>query len=552
MVNTDRLCMGCMNDNGGEKICPFCGHDSGIDNPAQYLAVGTWLNANRYLTGKIIEENGDSVVYIAWDNDNSAIVNITEYLPAGLSRRSADRLTVSPGETDAGAFLSGMEEFRALYTELSQLNIGGILPVIDIFESNGTLYAVNATVSSITLKDFLIRNGGTLKWEQVKPLFMPLISAVNELHEAGIIHYGISPETVLVGRDGRLYLTGFSIKRARVANVDFSYKLANGYTAPEQYDSEAVQTAAADVYALGAVLFRCVIGAIPPDAKERLENDKLSIPSSAAETVSKGALVAIASALKIDPETRISSADRLKKMVEAANTVAPAEETAASAGKKKKNTSSNKYAIISALVTALVFIMIAVVLFFFLGGKEDDEGNSSNNASTITPPIFSQTEIKYDDQGIEVPDWTGKTYAEVMDEVSDKNLELEIVIYGKVYSNEYGRGMVVEQSVKNSKVEPNSEIYIYISLGKSSLTMPRLIGLTPEEAKIRLFEEGFLAENIEFRERITDGASNEVTGCTVKAGEIVSVDERIIIDYCPEMELPEDEDPNGDNTTVLP
>lgn len=550
MVNTDRLCMGCMNDNGGEKICPFCGHDAAVDNPAQYLAVGTWLNANRYLTGKVIEENGDSVVYIAWDNDNSAVVNITEYLPAGLSRRSADRLTVSPGDLDAGAFLSGMEEFRTLFTDLSKLNVSGILPVVDLFESNGTLYAVTSTVSSITLKDFLIRNGGSLKWEQVKPLFLPLITTVSELHDAGIVHYGISPETVLVGRDGRLYLTGFSIKRARVANTDFSYKLASGYTAPEQYDPEAEQTASADVYALSALLFRCVIGAIPPDAKERLENDKLAIPSSAAENVSKGALVAIASALKIDVETRISTADRLKKMVEAANSVAPAEEGATPQGKKKKRKSANKYAIISALITAVVFVLLTVVIVLFFGGKGDEEGASSNNSSTVAPPIFSQTEIKYDDQGIEVPDWIGKTYTEVMDEVKDKKLELAIIPQGKVYSNEYARGQIVEQSVKNTKVEPNSEIYIYISLGKSSLTMPNLIGLTPEEAKIRLFEEGFLSENIEFRERITDGASNEVTGCTVKTGDLVPVDERIIIDFCPEMELPEDE--NQNDTDLIP
>ena len=33
MINTERLCPGCMNDNGGEKICPICGYDSASRNP---------------------------------------------------------------------------------------------------------------------------------------------------------------------------------------------------------------------------------------------------------------------------------------------------------------------------------------------------------------------------------------------------------------------------------------------------------------------------------------------------------------------------------------
>ena len=73
MVNTDRLCLGCMNDNGGEKVCPICGYDSTEDNGAAQLAVGTWLNANRYLLGRVIDEGGDGVTYIGWDNDANAV-----------------------------------------------------------------------------------------------------------------------------------------------------------------------------------------------------------------------------------------------------------------------------------------------------------------------------------------------------------------------------------------------------------------------------------------------------------------------------------------------
>ena len=100
-----------MNDNGGEKVCPICGHDSSEDNTAAQLAIGTWLNANRFLVGKVIEEGGDGITYIGWDNDSNAVVNIREYFPDGLAVRSGDRMTVTPAAEKGLAFNKGMEEF---------------------------------------------------------------------------------------------------------------------------------------------------------------------------------------------------------------------------------------------------------------------------------------------------------------------------------------------------------------------------------------------------------------------------------------------------------
>lgn len=540
MVNTERLCMGCMNDNGGEKICPICGHDSSADNSAQYLSVGTWLNNNRYLIGKVIDENGDSVVYIAWDNDNNAVVNITEYLPAGVARRSADRLTVSPVDNEGIAFNRGMAEFNDLHTLLSKVKISGILPVIDVFESNGTVYSVCTTVSSIPLKDFLIRNGGVLKWEQVKPLFIPLLTTINDLHNVGIIHRGISLENILVGRDGRLYLSGFSIKAARCANTEFAYKLYAGISAPEQYEPDAEVGVACDIYAVGAVLFRCVIGSIPPDAKERIVNDKLSIPANAAENVSRGALAAIANALKVDASVRTASADRFKKMLEVASTTTPTEQV--DEKPKKKKSAGKKYAVIASLVTALFFVVIVVGLVYFmdLGKLFNNDENSSipESSSSNYEPVFPQVNIKYNDNGIDVSDWSGKTYSELVKELNEQNVELEIVIIGKVYSDTYEKGLIVDQTVKEGKVEPNSEIGVYISLGKSTLIMPEILGLSCDKAKVMLFEAGFSSENIIFRERHS-GQPGTVTGSTVKPRETVSADEKIIIDFCPEEETPE-------------
>ncbi|MBO5872972.1 MAG: PASTA domain-containing protein [Clostridia bacterium] len=542
MLNTERLCMGCMNDNGGEKICPICGHDSSDDNTLTQLTIGTWLNANRFLVGRVIEEGGDGITYIGWDNDSNAVVNIREYFPDGLSVRSSDRMTVTPAAEKGMAFNKGMEEFVALFSKLSALpESAAILKIVDAFESNGTVYAVSQVVSGISLKAFLVRNGGSLKWEQVKPLFMPLLATVSELNDAGIIHRGISPETIIVGRDGKLRLTGFSIKEARVEHTDFIARLQSGYSSPEQYLENDDYSAVCDVYSLGAVMFRCLIGTTPPDAKERLVNDKLSISAKITETVPKGALIAVASTLKVDKTERTASVDRFRRMLEAvsSNTVILAQEEN---GDKKQQTQKGadgkKYAIIASAITAGIFlILICLGMIFFkdaLFPTESEPVDASQQSSSMpdTPSVgdVDSTIAHPGEKLYVVPDYTGNTFNNI---IRDENLsgKFEIVIAGTEYSNTVARGHVCKQTVaKGSEVARDTEIGVYISLGPSSVNMPNLVGMTEEKAYITLLEYGFFKSNIEFIYKNDDSfAPGTVIETSVKANKTVSTNDSITI-----------------------
>ena len=90
MQNTDRLCMGCMNDNGGEQVCPICGYDEQSLHPDSALPPRSWLGGDRYLVGKVLDTNGEGVTYLGWDNENDSIVWIREYFPAGLCERTPE------------------------------------------------------------------------------------------------------------------------------------------------------------------------------------------------------------------------------------------------------------------------------------------------------------------------------------------------------------------------------------------------------------------------------------------------------------------------------
>lgn len=550
MVNTDRLCLGCMNDNGGEKVCPICGHDSSVDNNIRCLAVGTWLNANRYLVGKVVETGGEGVTYIGWDNDLNAVVNIREFFPDRVAVRSIDRMTVNPADNEGLTFNKEKEEFVSLFKKLSaQPESTAILRVVDIFESNGTVYAVWNTVSGTTLKAFLVRNGGTLKFEQVKLLFMPLLATVTALNEAGIIHRGICPDNIIVGRDGKLRLSGFYVKEARIENGRVNPKVNPGYAAPEQYIESEVCSASCDVYALGAVIFRCLIGAPPPDAKERLINDKLSIPAKITETVPKGALVAIANALKIDKYERTDTVDSLRKMLEPV-----VARVAAPEGEKQENTvrkSTKKNSVVAYVITAVILFIaiVSVVLVVFkdsiFNSGESQYVSGSDLASSEQPDESSSEEtpsiIMPEEILFSVPNYSGYSINEVLldDSLSSK---FEIVIAGNEYSDTVERGCICRQTIEAGKeIAKDSEIGVYISLGPSSIKMPNIVGKTKDQAYIKLLEVGFYAKNIKFIEKSDASAMpGEVVSVSVETNQRVTINDSVTVYYNPETFSPEE------------
>lgn len=568
MVNTNRLCLGCMNDNGGEAICPICGHNSSEDNSEKYLSCGTWLNANRYYVGKVIVEDSDGPTYIAWDNDENAVVHIKEYFPEGIAVRSADRLTVTPAEDMGLPFNKGREEFARLFNRLSETTESVyILRISDLFESGGTIYAAQKAVSGSTLQAFLIRNGGALKWEQVKPLFMSFISTVSQLNEAGIYHRGICPDNIIIGRDGKLRLTGFCIPSVRSLGGQFVPQLPSGYAAPELYLENSPNDQLCDIYSIGAVLFRALVGTTPPDAKDRLLNDKLAIPTKITETVPRSALVAIANALKVEQSERIGTADRLYKMVEAIAIGPAAVEKDAAKEKRRSGGSTILYVIIAIIVTAAMFIGALFLLGPKLGIvilKDDAEStkpSSSQQSSVISssskPSGYGPNEMLF-----VVPDIVGTTNFEFCENIEPEYSQFKFVDKGRKFSEDIPEGQICYQSVAaGSEVIRDTVIEYYTSAGAEVeiAKMPNIIKKTVDMGELELYRAGFLKTSIEFRPRVEESAKAVEPGQiykveyakgnkVVKSGADVSITEPIIVYFRPLDDVDEEETPDEEIT----
>lgn len=510
MQNTDRLCLGCMNDNGGEAVCPICGYDSSKKNPSGTLKAGL-LVEDRFLIGKALDVNGEGISYIGWDNYHDCIVYIREYFPLGIASRKKDGSVVFK-EEGAYAFNEGLLEFMELNRKVANLeDTGALLPVVAVFEHGGTAYAVSkAPASSISLREFLLRNGGTLSFEQVRPLFLPIFTTVSTLHSAGIVHGGISPETILVCRDGKLRLSGLSIKQIRKNNSSLETQLFHGFAAPEQYGIEnagemGIQT---DVYAIAATVFRVLIGTNPPDANARMESDNMSVPAKIAQQLPKSVLMALANALQLNLEDRTADMEVFKSefLQGVPTTAATAKAKAKTSGKsKKKMSKGNKYAIIASVATACVFLVIALVLVVtFFGDSLFASNNENSDAYSSTPSVIQAGQQVTSYVSVEkiqtVPNLVRVSLAELSEDPQYENFSF--IVTDKKYDDKIPRGTIIKQSVpEGTTFKDKIEIAVTLSLGPKEIAIPNIAGMTELEAKLLLAEAGFDLKNIKTIDR---------------------------------------------------
>lgn len=113
----------------------------------------------------------------------------------------------------------------------------------------------------------LIRREGRLSPQRAAAIAAQVCEALEFAHEHGIIHRDVKPQNILLARDGGVKVADFGIARALSSATITQTGTVLGsvqYLAPEQARGSAVGRAA-DVYALGVVLYEMVTGTLPFD-----------------------------------------------------------------------------------------------------------------------------------------------------------------------------------------------------------------------------------------------------------------------------------------------
>ena len=212
---------------------------------AAALEPGTILQA-RYRLEETIGSGGMGIVYRATDTILERVVALKVMAPA----------------------LAADPQFRARFKRESRhaaaVVHANVVPVYDVGEGDGWLYLVMGYVDGPSL-DALIAQG-PLPPSRAVDLVTQVAYGLQAAHDLGLVHRDIKPGNVLVAGDGVAYLTDFGLavavadRSAITQTGDFAGSL--DFVAPERIQG-STGDAAADIYALGCVLYTALTGRVP-------------------------------------------------------------------------------------------------------------------------------------------------------------------------------------------------------------------------------------------------------------------------------------------------
>ena len=247
-----------------------------------YLKKETKLNG-RYILKSVLGEGGFGITYYGEDDLFGNEVAIKEFFPQGIVTRNneyTDNVTVTYAKQDE-AFLAGKKRFIGEARVMAKFNGDqGIVNVTDFFEANNTAYIVMEYLDGITLKEYL-KGNRQIPVDELMGLLAPLLESLDDVHQSGLIHRDISPDNIMVLKDGSVKLMDFGAARdyTEFGEKSLSIVLKPGYAPAEQYQSRGVQGPWTDIYALCATIYKCITGKTPEDSIQRVMEDDLKKPS---------------------------------------------------------------------------------------------------------------------------------------------------------------------------------------------------------------------------------------------------------------------------------
>jgi serine/threonine protein kinase len=175
-------------------------------------------------------------------------------------------LKIMPAESG-----DGDERFLREMRALGRLVHPGIVPVYDVGVAEGQRFVLTAFVEGRSLDDLL--TGRPLPADKVAQVTREIAVAVGYAHGCGILHRDLNPSNVLLDGTGRVHVGGFTPPappRGEQLTASGTVMGRPEYLAPERVVSGAVGPAA-DVYALGVLLYELLTGRLPIQGRNPLE-----------------------------------------------------------------------------------------------------------------------------------------------------------------------------------------------------------------------------------------------------------------------------------------
>ena len=266
--------------------------------------------AGRYRLGRVLGRSGWRTTYLAADLKLGCAVAVREF-------RDPDGDPEPRGQFPGGLYAYSVwreRYFREAGILAACRGIPHIARMCDCFEEDGASYIVTEFLEGTVLKDCVAENG-PMDGRELARSMCELLGTVDMVHAKGIVHCGISPESVLLTRGGETALLGFG--SARKFGMEDRSALSDsrrrGFAAPELFRERDTRGPWTDLYALCAVMYFCLTGERPPHAVDRLIGiEKLESSGERAGSVDRELEKIVLKGMSMDRDERYMSAALLR------------------------------------------------------------------------------------------------------------------------------------------------------------------------------------------------------------------------------------------------
>ena len=417
-----------------------------------------------------------------------------------------------------------------------------IVSVYDVGADGNLYYIVMELIKGKTLKEIIVEEKGPLPWKWSVNIAGQIASALETAHKNHIIHRDIKPHNIIITEDGVAKVTDFGIAKAVSNSTITAFGTTIGsvhYFSPEHarggYTDEK-----SDLYSLGVVMYEMLTGKVPFDADTPVSVALKHMQEEAVPPIEVNPNVPVAvndiimKALRKDTNLRYQNATAmlmdLRRALKEPNgdfvdnndyqndfptqrisTIGLEEESRNQKNENAKNKKKpNKFVEFIKKHKVLSSIIGLILLFAITIG--------------LTIGISNATRPK----DVEIPNLVGKTVDEAKDIL--KQNKLNYVEESQEYNTEVPEGQIISQNppyVQGRRIKENTDVKVVISKGTETTTVPKLKGLTKEEAqdaadkaKIKLDFQEETSKTVEAGVIIKQ---EKAEGETVNAGDTIKV-----------------------------
>ena len=419
-----------------------------------------------------------------------------------------------------------IKRFEIEAQSAARLTHPNIVSIYDVGSEDNLYYIVMELIRGKTLKEIIVEERGPLPWKWSVNVAIQIASALEMAHKNNIIHRDIKPHNIIITEDGIAKVTDFGIAKAVSNSTITAFGTTIGsvhYFSPE-HARGGFTDAKSDLYSLGVVMYEMITGRVPFDAdtpvsvalkhmqEEPEEPIELNpnLPSAVNKIIMKALkkdttlryqtatdmLSDLRRALKdpngdfVDDSDYDEMAKTQKINTDLYGNIEPNDDQKNKRGKKdnKLKRFIKNHKVLSAFIGLILLFAIS------LGG--------TLAFLNITNPAE-----------VQLPDVVGMSKDEAQKTIEDAKLVFEVS--SEEYNKEVPEGYVISQDpayIENYNVKEGSTVNVVISKGQEKTTVPKVVGMTREEAVEALEEANLKAEIV------------EETSRTVPAGYVVSQD----------------------------